>query len=40
VLTPDNVRQLYGVHADVHRHPATGRLVVVPIGRASEDAGA
>ena len=35
VLTPDNVRDLYGVHADVHRHAATGRLVVVPIGRAA-----
>jgi iron complex transport system ATP-binding protein len=36
VLTPENVRQLYGVHADVHRHPATGRLVIVPLGRAAE----
>jgi iron complex transport system ATP-binding protein len=36
VLTPENVRQLYGVHADVHRHASTGRLVVVPLGRAAD----
>ncbi len=36
VLTPENVRQLYGVDADVHRHESTGRLVVVPLGRAAD----
>jgi iron complex transport system ATP-binding protein len=35
VLTPANVRALYGVEADVSRHPATGRTLVVPIARAS-----
>jgi iron complex transport system ATP-binding protein len=35
VLTPANIRALYGVDADVHRHPATGRLVVFPTGRAT-----
>jgi iron complex transport system ATP-binding protein len=35
VLTPANVRALYGVEADVTRHPATGRTLVVPIARAS-----
>jgi iron complex transport system ATP-binding protein len=34
VLTQAHVRALYGVEADVHRHASTGRLVVVPIGRA------
>jgi iron complex transport system ATP-binding protein len=33
VLTPANVRALYGVDADVHRHEGSGHLVVVPIGR-------
>jgi iron complex transport system ATP-binding protein len=33
VLTPAGIRTLYGVEADVSRHPATGRLVVVPIRR-------
>ncbi len=33
VLTPDGIRALYGVEADVSRHPATGRLIVVPIRR-------
>jgi iron complex transport system ATP-binding protein len=37
VLTPANIRTLYGVEADVHRHPATGRLVVVPLGRTTEN---
>jgi iron complex transport system ATP-binding protein len=37
VLTPANIRALYGVDADVHRHAATGRLVVVPIERAAGD---
>ena len=34
VLTTDSVRDLYGVDADVHRHPAAGHLVVTPIRRA------
>jgi ABC-type cobalamin/Fe3+-siderophores transport system ATPase subunit len=34
VLTPDAVRSLYGVDADVARHPRLGRLTVTPIGRA------
>jgi iron complex transport system ATP-binding protein len=34
VLTAVNVRDLYGVDADIHRHDVTGRLVVVPVGRA------
>ena len=33
VLTPDNIRRLYGVDADVHQHDAAGHLVVVPIAR-------
>jgi iron complex transport system ATP-binding protein len=33
VLTPDHVRLLYDVDADVHRHTATGHLTVVPLGR-------
>ncbi len=33
VLTPDNIRELYDVQADVHTHEATGHLVVVPIAR-------
>jgi iron complex transport system ATP-binding protein len=35
VLTHDNIVALYGVDADVHRHPTTGRLVVIPIARTS-----
>jgi len=33
VLTPDTVRALYGVDADVHRHPTTGHLTVTPLAR-------
>ena len=33
VLTPDNVRALYDVDADVHLHPDTGHLTVVPVRR-------
>ena len=33
VLTPAAVRALYGVHADVHRHPASGHLTVTPLAR-------
>jgi iron complex transport system ATP-binding protein len=35
VLTTDRVRVLYGVDADVARHPVTGRLMVVPLRRAA-----
>lgn len=34
VLTPKNVRDLYGVHADVRYHEAAGHLMVLPIRRA------
>jgi iron complex transport system ATP-binding protein len=34
VLTPDAVRALYGVEAEVARHPRLGRLTVTPLGRA------
>jgi iron complex transport system ATP-binding protein len=30
-LTPENIRALYGVDADVQFHPRAGRLTVVPI---------
>lgn len=33
VLTPAAVRDLYGVTADVHFHPPSGHLVVVPIAK-------
>jgi iron complex transport system ATP-binding protein len=33
VLTPDTVRALYGVEADVHRHPVAGHLTVTPLAR-------
>ena len=33
VLTPEAVRELYGVDADVEWHPRAGHLTVVPIGR-------
>jgi iron complex transport system ATP-binding protein len=33
VLTPAAVQALYGVEADIARHPATGHLTVVPIRR-------
>jgi iron complex transport system ATP-binding protein len=33
VLTPELIRQLYGVRAEVTRHPDAGHLVVVPIAR-------
>lgn len=36
VLTPDNVRLLYDVDADVHQHGEAGHLVVVPITRISD----
>jgi iron complex transport system ATP-binding protein len=33
VLTSAHLRALYGVEADVHVHPATGHLTVVPVRR-------
>lgn len=33
VLTPDNVRRLYDVEADVHFHRETGHMTVVPVRR-------
>ncbi len=33
VLTPARIRELYGVDAEVSRHAATGRLVVLPLRR-------
>jgi iron complex transport system ATP-binding protein len=33
VLTADTVRALYGVEADVQRHPAAGHLTVTPLAR-------
>jgi iron complex transport system ATP-binding protein len=33
VLTRDTVRALYGVEADVHRHPIAGHLTVTPLAR-------
>jgi iron complex transport system ATP-binding protein len=33
VLTAENIRAVYDVEADVHRHAATGRLLVVPLSR-------
>ena len=33
VLTPDNIRSLYGVDADVRHHAGAGHLVVVPLPR-------
>ena len=33
-LTPDTVRALYGVDADVQRHPTAGHLTVTPLARA------
>jgi iron complex transport system ATP-binding protein len=35
VLTPRNIRSLYGVDAEVQQHSRAGHLVVVPIGRAT-----
>jgi iron complex transport system ATP-binding protein len=35
VLTPARVRALYDVDADIHVHPGTGQLSVVPIRRAA-----
>jgi iron complex transport system ATP-binding protein len=38
VLTPENVRRVYGVEADVIRH-ASGHLMVVPVRRTDRGAG-
>jgi iron complex transport system ATP-binding protein len=35
VLTPDNVKRLYDVEADVHVNDATGHMTVVPVRRIS-----
>jgi iron complex transport system ATP-binding protein len=35
VITPDRIRLLYGVEAEVERRASTGRLVVVPVSRAA-----
>lgn len=40
VLTADRIRALYGVEAEVSRHPRTGRLVVIPISRVAAGADA
>jgi iron complex transport system ATP-binding protein len=37
VLNPANIRELYGVDADVHQHATAGHLVVVPLPRRAED---
>jgi cobalamin transport system ATP-binding protein len=34
VLTPANIRVLYGIDADVTMHPRAGHMTVVPVGRA------
>jgi iron complex transport system ATP-binding protein len=39
VLTPAAVRALYGIEADVRFHEAAGHLTVVPLARATRDAG-
>ncbi len=39
VLTPENVREIYGVDADVRFHAAAGHLVVVPVSRGSKATG-
>jgi len=36
VLTSDNIRTLYGVHADVQEHPGAGHLTVVPVRPADD----
>jgi iron complex transport system ATP-binding protein len=37
VLTPDRIRALYGVDADVRQHDGAGHLVVVPLRRVPQD---
>jgi len=33
VLTPANVRSLYGIDADIAMHPRAGHMTVIPIAR-------
>ena len=33
VLTPETIGAVYGVDADVHRHPVSHQLTVVPLAR-------
>jgi iron complex transport system ATP-binding protein len=40
VLTPTNIRALYGVDADVRQHDGAGHLVVVPMSRVQTGADA
>jgi iron complex transport system ATP-binding protein len=35
VLTPENIKALYDVEADVHVNSATGHITVVPVRRAA-----
>lgn len=35
VLTPENIRAVYGVDAEVRHHDSAGHLVVVPVARAA-----
>jgi iron complex transport system ATP-binding protein len=37
VLTPDHIRSLYGVDADVRLHDGAGHLIVVPMKRAGTE---
>ena len=37
VLTPANIRALYGVEAEVQSHAGAGHLVVVPIRRVTPE---
>ena len=39
VLTPERIRALYGVEAEVLRHGSTGRLIVVPLKRVAAGGG-
>jgi iron complex transport system ATP-binding protein len=36
VLRPEAIEELYGVEADISRHPRTGHLTVVPVRRTRE----
>ena len=38
VLTPDRIRELYEVDAEVSRHPRTGSLMVTPLGHRGDSA--
>ena len=39
VLTPANIRDIYGVDADVRFHAGAGHLVVVPVSRGTREPG-